>query len=97
MQLLADKVWVLALLVGAVGLLGLLHVIAVGVENQVRAHDLRVRVNTLRQQQLDRLKEHSEFRQSMMAAKPAAPAAKPQPTAQSPEPAQSDQRLKDAA
>jgi hypothetical protein len=66
MQFLADKVWVLATLVAAVGLLGLLHVIAVGIQNQVKVHDLRIKVNTLRQQQMERLRERLEHQQAMM-------------------------------
>lgn len=67
MQLLADKVWVLATLVAGIGLLGLLHVMAIGIQNQVKVHDLKIRVNTLRQQQMDRLRERMENQQGMFA------------------------------
>ncbi|HEX2838008.1 MAG TPA: hypothetical protein VHN77_07775 [Phycisphaerales bacterium] len=71
MQLLADKVWVLATLVAGIGLLGLLHVMAIGIQNQVKVHDLKIRVNTLRQQQMDRLRERMENQQGMFAQRSA--------------------------
>ncbi|MFO0831332.1 MAG: hypothetical protein U0637_05740 [Phycisphaerales bacterium] len=67
MEFLADKVWVLAILVATAGLLGLLHVMAVGIQNEVKVHDLKVRVNVLRQQQMERLRERLEFQQAMLS------------------------------
>lgn len=56
MEPLADKAWVLLLIVAAIAMLGLLHCVASCVRNATQVHDLRVRVNTLRNQQLDRLR-----------------------------------------
>ena len=85
MEMLADKVWLLAALVAAVGMLGLLHVIAVSVENEVRAHDLRIAINRLRQEQTTRLRDKAEatqarFARSVAASAPA-PASAPDPKA----------------
>jgi hypothetical protein len=73
MDVLADKVWVLAILVATAGLLGLLHVMAVGIQNQVKVHDLKIKVNVLRQQQMERLKDRMEFQQSMLSGSPRTP------------------------
>ncbi len=73
MQFLADKVWVLTILVATAGLLGLLHVMAVGIQNQVKVHDLKVKVNFLRQQQMERLRERMEYQQAMLGAGPRTP------------------------
>jgi hypothetical protein len=52
-----DKVWVLALAFGAMGTLGVLHCLACGIRNNAKQHDLRVRVNELRNMQMQRLRD----------------------------------------
>jgi hypothetical protein len=54
---LAEKLWVLGVLLGCVGALGVLHCLASGLRNSVKEHDLRVRVNELRNMQLQRLRD----------------------------------------
>ena len=56
MEPLADKAWVILLIIAALAMLGLLHCVASCVRNATQVHDLRVRVNTLRNQQLARLR-----------------------------------------
>ncbi len=57
MSELADKVWVLAVIFGGVGMLGVMHCMASGLRNDHKAHDLKVRVNELRNMQLQRLRD----------------------------------------
>lgn len=52
-----DKIWVLALVFGALGILGVLHCFASGLRNGVKQHDLKVRVNELRNMQMQRVRD----------------------------------------
>jgi uncharacterized protein YnzC (UPF0291/DUF896 family) len=54
---LAGQFWTLVAIVTGVVVLGILHVLASAARNQLHLHDLRVRVNTLRRQRLEQLRD----------------------------------------
>jgi len=56
MTLLADQFWVIIAIIAAVVVLSMLHVLANAVYHEQKLHDLRVRVNFLRSQHLDRIR-----------------------------------------
>jgi hypothetical protein len=57
METVADKAWVILSIAAGLGLLGVLHCLASAINNHHKVHDLRVRVNELRNQQLLKLRE----------------------------------------
>lgn len=57
MDSLLDKAGVVMAAIAALGALGLLHCVACALRNHQHVHDLRVRVGTLRNEQLKRLTE----------------------------------------
>lgn len=59
MDSLGDKAWVAVAAITALGTLGLLHCVACALRNHKHVHDLRVRVGTLRNEQVRRLTEGS--------------------------------------
>lgn len=54
---LAGQFWTLLAIVTGIVVLGMLHVLASAARNEVHLHDLRVRVNTLRRQRLEQLRD----------------------------------------
>lgn len=54
---LAGQFWTLVAVVTGIVVLGMLHVLASTVRNEVHLHDLRVRVNTLRRQRIEQLRD----------------------------------------
>lgn len=52
-----DKLWVLALAFGGLGTLAMLHCFACGLRNGAKQHDLKVRVNELRNRQMLKLRD----------------------------------------
>jgi hypothetical protein len=57
MDSLLDKAGVVMAAIAALGALGLLHCVACALRNHKHVHDLRVRVGTLRNEQIKRLTE----------------------------------------
>lgn len=57
MDELVGQFWTLLTVVTMIVVLGILHVLASSTRNEVHLHDLRVRVNTLRRQRLEQLKD----------------------------------------
>lgn len=57
METLFDKAWVILSIVAGMGVLGVLHCVASSINNHHKVHDLRVRVNELRNQQIHKLKQ----------------------------------------
>ncbi len=57
MDELAGQFWTLLAIVTMIVVLGILHVLASSARNEVHLHDLRVRVNSLRRQRLEQLKD----------------------------------------
>lgn len=55
-----DEVWTLLAIAAIAGVLGLLHLLATTVGNETYVHDLKVKVNTLRLDQLNRLRKLAE-------------------------------------
>lgn len=51
----SQSITLVLLVVGGIGLLGVFHVLGMLVHNETYVHDLRVRVNTLRNEKLRRL------------------------------------------
>jgi formate/nitrite transporter FocA (FNT family) len=72
MEAMADKVWILIAFIAAFGVLGILHVVAGSVRNQVHAHDLRKRVDQLKVEQAE-LAQNLPFTVRDAAPKQAAP------------------------
>lgn len=56
MEGLVDKAWVVLSVLAGMGVLGVLHCMASSINNHHKVHDLRVRVNELRNQQIRKLK-----------------------------------------
>lgn len=48
-------------IVGGLGVLGILHVMATAVRHDTELHDLKLRVHTLRREQMERLKKLAEM------------------------------------
>jgi len=57
---LSGPVWVILVTVASVGLLAVLHCLASAARQGAELHDLRVKVNELRQAQYDRLRQMAE-------------------------------------
>lgn len=57
MEGIVDKAWVILSVIAGVGVLGVLHCVASSINNHHKVHDLRVRVNELRNQQIRKLKQ----------------------------------------
>lgn len=51
----------LLVIVGGLGVLGILHVMATAVRHDTELHDLKLRVHTLRREQMERLKRIAEM------------------------------------
>ncbi|GDX99012.1 hypothetical protein LBMAG48_14160 [Phycisphaerae bacterium] len=51
-----DKAWVILSVLAGLGVLGVLHCMATAINNHHKVHDLRVRVNELRNMQIHKLK-----------------------------------------
>lgn len=60
MQSMGDSLTLVMLVIGGAGLLGVLHILGMLVHNETYVHDLRVKVNSLRNEKLRRLVEMGE-------------------------------------
>lgn len=74
----SGQVLVVLAIVVAVGVLAVLHSLAAAVRNDTHLHDLRIRVNQLRKEQLQRLQRLAERATSQPQPKDP-PAEQPQP------------------
>jgi uncharacterized iron-regulated membrane protein len=71
-----DEVWTLLAIAAIAGILGILHLLATAVGHETYVHDLRVKVNTLRRDQLERLRRLAEQHSASVEIVEDAPPAK---------------------
>ncbi|MFA6046395.1 MAG: hypothetical protein WC718_15530 [Phycisphaerales bacterium] len=61
MEAFSGQVMVVLSIVGGLGVLGILHVMATAVRHDTELHDLKLRVHRLRREQMERLRRMAEM------------------------------------